>query len=131
MKFAELIAARMQAVDALEKRMMAKPTADLAEKLGKATLAAHAGRIEQRIARLDRQRATTLARIDTALETEHAALAVIRKMAEGMPAARPGKETKPSKPASVTRGSSGKKATASKKAAASKKPVRAKPAKPA
>lgn len=125
MKFAELVAARMQAIDALEKRMRAKPTAELAEKLGEATLAGHAGRIEQRIARLDRQRAATLARIDTALESEHAALSVIRKMAEDRPAARPGKETKPSKPASVPSGSSGK------EAAASKKPVRAKPAKPA
>lgn len=125
MKFAELVAARMQAVDALEKRMMAKPTAELAEKLGKTTLAAHAGRIEQRIARLDRQRAATLARIDTALESEHAALSMIRKMAEKVPEARAGKGAQPSKPVTDPGGSS------AKKAAAGKKSLRAKPAKPA
>lgn len=125
MKLAELVAARMQAVDALEKRMMEKPTAELAERLGETTLAARAGRIEQRIARLDRQRAATLARIDTALESEHAALSTIRKMAQRLPAARAGKTTRPSKPATDTRDSR------AKKAAAGKKSVRAKPANPA
>lgn len=99
MKLEELVATRMKEVDALGKRMAAKPTAELAEKLGAETLAAHAGRIEQRIARLEGQRAASLARIDTALETEHAALAVVRKMAEGMPVARPGKEAQPAKAA--------------------------------
>jgi hypothetical protein len=125
MKFAELVAARAQAVDALEKRMQAKPTPGLADKLGKETLAAQAGQIERRIARLDRQRAATLARIDAALDSEHAALSVIRKLTEDLPTASPGKETRPSEPAPATRGSSGK------KPATGRKTVRAKPEEPA
>lgn len=89
MNFAELIAARKEQVDALEKRMAAKPTGELADKLGKATLAAQIGRIEQRIARLDQQRTATIARIDTALEAEHAALSSLRKVAADTPPGRP------------------------------------------
>jgi hypothetical protein len=95
MKLEELVATRMKEVDALGKRMAAKPTAELAEKLSTETLAAHAGRIEMRIARLEGQRSAVLDRIDTALKTEQAALLAIRKMADAIPAARPGKEAQP------------------------------------
>lgn len=126
MKLAELVATRMKAIESMGQRMAAKPTAELAERLSKETLKSHAGRIEQRIARLEGQRTSTLARIDTALETEHAALVVIRKMAEDMPAARTRKETQPAKAAPAPRAKSAAKA----KAAASKKPARAKSVKP-
>lgn len=85
MKFAELVATRMKAIDALEKRMSAKPTRELADKLGKATAAAQVERIEQRIARLDRHKSATLARIDTALASEKEALAAARKRAKALP----------------------------------------------
>lgn len=112
MKLSELVDSGMEALDGLEKRMMAEPSADLAEKLGAATLAAHASRIEQRIARLDQQRAATIERIDTALKSEHAALSMIRDMAQDMPALRPRKDGEPGK-------------------VAAKKPARPKPAKQA
>ena len=137
MNLAELVATRMKAIETMGQRMAIKPTAELAERLSKETLNAHAGRIEQRIARLDRQRAAMLARIDTALDAEQAALVVIRKMAERMPAANPGKEAQPAATAPTPRAASAAKAKpkaktgAKAKTAARKKPARAKPAKPA
>lgn len=139
MKLAELVATRMKAIETMGERMAAKPTAELAERLSKETLRAQTGRIEQRIARLDRQRAAMLNRIDTALDTEHAALTVTRKMAEHVPVARRGKETQPANAAPAPRAASAAKpkpqakakVNAKAKAKASKTPTRAKPAKPA
>lgn len=105
MKFAELVATRIKAIDALEKRMSARPTRELADKLGKATTVAQVERIEQRIARLDRHKTATLARIDAALTNEHEALAAARKRADELPGTQPKDRTdtapapkKPTKP---------------------------------
>ena len=101
MKFAELVATRMKAIDALEKRMSAKPTRELADKLGKATAAAQVERIERRIARLDRHKTATLARIDAALAHEQEALTAARKRAQDIPGTQPKGKTSsaPQKPA--------------------------------
>ncbi|MCW4460959.1 hypothetical protein OK349_04515 [Sphingomonas sp. BT-65] len=125
MKFADLVATRMKAIDALEKRMSARPTRELADQLGKATAAAQIERIELRIARLDRHKAATLARIDAALANENEALTAARKRAKEQPGmvskggsdvASP-KSAKPAKPAAkATRSKSAAKATRSKSA---------------
>lgn len=118
MNFAELIAARKEQVDALEQRLAAKPTGELADKLGKATLAAQIGRIEQRIARLDQQRTAAIARIDTALEAEYAALASLRKVAAETPSSRP--DRKDDKTGVPTRGAPDKKQAATANATPAK-----------
>ena len=73
--------------------MAVKLSAQQAEKMSAEAISAHAARIEQRIARLDQQRAATLTRIDAALESEHTALRSLRQVAETGPAA-----AKPSRP---------------------------------
>lgn len=105
MKFAELVATRMKAIDALEKRMSAKPTRELADKLGKATAAAQVEQIERRIARLDRYKTAALARIDAALANEKEALAAARKRAKELPgeASKGGSDVASPKPAKVAK----------------------------
>ena len=89
MKFAELIDTRKKALAALEKRMAAKPSRELAEKLGQATMDAKVRGIEQRIVRLERQRKATLGRIDAALAEEQAALAAVRQLKVATPGDKP------------------------------------------
>ena len=101
MSFADLIDTQRKALAALEKRLAAKPSRELAERLGQATIDAKSRRIEARIARLEGQREATVARIDAALASEKAALAAIRKLTPAAPAEppapQPGK-TEPAKP---------------------------------
>ena len=80
MKLAELIDTQQKSLAALEKRMAARPSRELSEKLGEASLESKTRRIKQRIARLERQREMAVARIDAALASEHAALAAIEKL---------------------------------------------------
>lgn len=98
MELDKMIASGMKVIDGLEKRITAKPTAQLAENLGAEAIAAHTARIEARIARLDQQRSATLARIDAALESEHQALRGLREMAETAPAAAKPARPKAAKP---------------------------------
>ncbi|WP_343519429.1 hypothetical protein [Sphingomonas sp.] len=117
MKFTELVASRMKAIDALEKRMSAKPTRELADQLGRATAAAQVERIELRIKRLDRHKAATLARIDAALANEKQALAAAQKRAKEPPGevSKGGSDVASPKPAKATKTSAAK-ATRSKSA---------------
>jgi hypothetical protein len=80
MKLAELIETQQKSLAALEKRMAARPTRELAEKLGEASIEAKTRRIKQRISRLESQREMAVARIDAALASELAALAAIEKL---------------------------------------------------
>lgn len=85
MKLAELIDTQQKSLAALEKRMAARPSRELAEKLGEASLGAKAHYIKQRISRLERQREMAVARIDAALASEHAALAAIERLSRAAP----------------------------------------------
>lgn len=86
-------------IDGIEKRFGARDSAKAVEKMSAEAISAHAARIEQRIARLDQQRAVTLARIDAALESEHAALRSLRAVAETAPQAMTEANSKPTRPA--------------------------------
>lgn len=98
MKLDQMISSGMKMIDGLEERMMAKPSAKLAEKLGAEAIAAHAASIEQRIARLDQQRVATLARIDAAMASEHEALRSLRQMADSRPVEAKPARAKAAKP---------------------------------
>lgn len=128
MKIAELVEARMKTVESLEKRLSAKPSAQLAEKLGKETLAAQAESIERRIARLDQQRVATLERYDAALKTEHAALDEVRKLTAHLPLDTVGMRGEKAKPAVAAAAAAPAKATAARPAASNKPATRAKSA---
>lgn len=90
MKLAELLDARQKSLGELEKRMAARPSAEMAQKLGEAGLEAKVQRIRERISRLESQREAAVARIDAALVNERAALAAIERLP------RPGVKDNPS-----------------------------------
>lgn len=89
MKIAKLIETQLSALASLEKRLAEKPSRQSAEKLGKEAVELRTRTIEGRIARLESQKAAALSRFDTALATEHAALAAACNQKAGPPTDEP------------------------------------------
>lgn len=97
MKLAIFAEAQMKAFAALEKRFAAKPTRETADGLAKETFATRIGHLEQRIARLERHKVATLARIEASLASEREALDSVKRHAAGLPVAVVKPKTKSAK----------------------------------